>query len=67
MSTIEDDEPRVDGRDLKPPDEPGSDDLLSPETRDKIAEVIRDWADHEHRRLRDRIRDRFDDDPADQG
>lgn len=44
MSMINDtEEPRVDGQHLGPLREPGSDQLLSPEVRAIIAEVIREW------------------------
>lgn len=63
------DESRMDGRQLvAPPVEPGSDALLSPEVRQKIAEIVQHWTeDPEHRSLRERIHDRLHDDasPAD--
>jgi hypothetical protein len=44
MSTnVQEDEPRVDGKDLLPLTEPGSDELLSDEVRERIAQVVRDW------------------------
>lgn len=45
--TNTEDEPRVDGQHLQPLREPGSDDQLSPEVRERIAEIVRNWIQHD--------------------
>lgn len=44
-----DDEP-IDGSDLQPLDEPGSDELLSHEVRERIERIVRDYIDRKDRR-----------------
>ena len=52
------DEPRVDGRELQEPTEPGSDDRLDESVRAKIAEAVGERP--ESRTLRERLRERFE-------